>query len=210
MDERIDVVYETGMRTGEVVWKSEAHRLGLWHRCFHCWICTPATEAGGPFLLAQRRAANKDTWPGYLDVTAAGHLAAGEEPIDGLREVEEELGLRVHPEKLVPLGTRRVELEIPGGLDRELHDVFIFIEETSPEDFHLQREEVESVLRIDLDAAETLWTTGSAPAREYPAGASFETRITPKDFVPYKDDYLRRISLAARQLLAGSPPDKIF
>lgn len=210
VDERIDVVDETGARTGEVVWKSEAHRLGLWHRCFHCWICAPATEAGGPFLLAQRRAAEKDTWPGYLDVTAAGHLAAGEEPLDGLREVEEELGLRVDPNRLVPLGTRRVELEIPAGLDRELHDVFIFLEETSPEDFHLQREEVESVLRIDLDAAETLWTTGSAPAREYPAGASFDTRITPKDFVPYKDDYLRRISLAARQLLAGSPPDKIF
>ena len=209
MDERIDVVDETGARTGEVVWKSEAHRLGLWHRCFHCWICTPATE-NGPFLLAQRRAAEKDTWPGYLDVTAAGHLAAGEEPLDGLREVEEELGLRVHPDRLVSLGTRRVELEIPNGLDRELHDVFIVLEETSPGDFRLQQEEVESVLRIDLEDAETLWTAGSAPAREYPAGEPFDARITPGDFVPYKDDYLRQISLAARQVLAGGRPDGIF
>ncbi len=206
----IDVLDEAGEQTGEVVWKSEAHRRGLWHRCFHCWICTPATDEGGPFLLAQRRAAEKDTWPGYLDVTAAGHLAAGEESLDGLREVEEELGLRVDPGRLVSLGTRRVELEIPGGLDREFHDVFLLPDGTPPEHFRLQREEVEAVLRIDLDAAGALRGAGSAPAREYPAGESFDTRVGPGDFVPYNDDYLRLVSLAARRVLAGERPERIF
>src|SRR5215211_1788818 len=92
MEELLDILDESGRPTGEVVAKSEAHRLGLWHRCFHCWIC--GSEPGGSYLLLQRRAATKDTWPGYLDVTAAGHLAAGEGTLDGLREVEEELGLR--------------------------------------------------------------------------------------------------------------------
>lgn len=210
MDELIDVLDESGGRTGEVVWKSEAHRLGLWHRCFHCWICTPATKDGGPFLLAQRRAAEKDTWPGCLDVTAAGHLAAGEEPLDGLREVEEELGLRVDPNRLVPLGTRRAELEIPAGMDRELHDVFLVLDDTNPEDFRLQREEVEAILRLDLGDAETLRTTGSASAREYPAGAPFDTRVSPGDFVPHDDDYLSLVSHAARQALAGKCPGRIF
>ena len=210
MDELIDVRDESGGPTGEVVWKSEAHRRGLRHRCFHCWICTPATDAGGPFLLAQRRAAGKDTWPGRLDVTAAGHLSAGEEPLDGLRELEEELGLRADPGRLVPLGTRRVELEIPGGLDREFHDVFLLPDDTPPERLRLQREEVEAVLRMDLDAAGALWSVGSAPAREYPAGGSFETRVDPGDFVPYEDDYLRLVSLAARMVLVGERPGKIF
>ena len=206
----IDVREESGERTGAVVWKSEAHRLGLWHRCFHCWICTPATDDGGPFLLAQRRAAEKDTWPGYLDVTAAGHLAAGEEPLDGLREVEEELGLRVDPDRLVPLGTRRVELEIPAGMDRELHDVFLILDDTNPEDLQLQKEEVESVLRLDLDDIMAPRSTKSLLAREYPAGAPFDTQVGPEDFVPYKDDYLRQVSQAARQVLAGEHPEKIF
>ncbi len=210
MDERIDVLDEAGKRTGAVVWKSEAHRRGLWHRCFHCWICTPATVEGGPFLLAQRRAPEKDTWPGRLDVTAAGHLAAGEEPLDGLREVEEELGLRVDPSRLVPLGTRRVELEIPGGTDREFHDVFLLVDGTPPEDFRLQPEEVQTVLRIDLDDAETLRSAGSAPAREYPAAGFFDTRVGPEDFVPYMDDYLRLVSLAARRALAGERPERVF
>jgi len=210
VDERIDVRDERGERTGAVVWKSEAHRRGLWHRCFHCWICTPATDQGGPFLLAQRRATEKDTWPGRLDVPAAGHLAAGEEPLDGLREVEEELGLRVDPNRLVSLGTRRVELEIPGGLDREFHDVFLLVDGTPPEDFRLQPEEVQAVLRIALDDAEALRSVGSAPAREYPAGASFDTRVGPEDFVPYMDDLLRRVALAARRVLGGERPERVF
>ena len=210
MDERIDVLDEWGGRTGEVVWKSEAHRRGLWHRCFQCWICAPATDEGGPFLLVQRRAAGKDTWPGCLDVTVGGHLAAGEEPLDGLREVEEELGLRVDPGRLVPLGARRFELEIPGGLDREFQHVFLLTDETPPEDLRLQREEVEAVLRLSLDDAETLRNSGSAPAREYPAGAPFDTRVGPGDFVPHTDDYVRLVVLAARRVLAGERPAEIF
>ena len=111
----VDVLDERGEKTGEVAWKSEAHRAGLRHRCFHCWILDPR----GPHLFVQLRSAGKDTWPDLLDVTAAGHLRAGEETLDGLREVEEELGLSARPEELLPLGTREIEREIPGdGLDR--------------------------------------------------------------------------------------------
>jgi isopentenyldiphosphate isomerase len=149
VDELLDILDESGLPTGQVVLKSEAHRLGLWHRCFHCWIC--GSDPGGSYLLLQRRAATKHTWPGYLDVTAAGHLAAGEKTLDGLREVEEELGLQIKPERLVPLGTRRVEQEIPGGCDRELHEVFLVFDVTPPGDLRLQKEEVEAVFRLDLD-----------------------------------------------------------
>ncbi len=95
MDEKVDVRNERGERTGRVAWRSEAHRMGLWHRCFHCWIAAPGTASGGPYLFVQRRAAGKDTWPNKLDVTIGGHLEAGESMLEGgLREVEEELGPR--------------------------------------------------------------------------------------------------------------------
>ena len=209
VDERIDVRDPSGGRTGRVVWKSEAHRLGLWHRCFHCWVFG-SDEATGPYLLAQRRAATKGTWPGYLDVTAAGHLAAGEASMDGLREVEEELGLRVEPERLVPLGTRRVELEIPAGLDREFHDVFLLRDDTPPRDLRLQREEVESVVRIGLADALDLREAEPAPAREYPAGESFDVRIRLGDFVPHTDGYLMLVADAVRRALAGERVGKAF
>jgi isopentenyldiphosphate isomerase len=208
VEELLDILDESGRPKGEVVPKSEAHRLGLWHRCFHCWIC--GSDPAGSYLLIQRRAVTKDTWPGYLDVTAAGHLAAREETIDGLREVEEELGLRVEPERLVPLGTRRVEQEIPDGCDREFHEVFLLFDDTSPEDLHLQKEEVEAVFSLDLDDVETLYETGSAPAREYADGKDSLTRIHLAEFVPQDEDYLRSVAGAARRLLSGRRPGQVF
>jgi isopentenyldiphosphate isomerase len=208
VDELLDILDDSGLPTGQVVPKGEAHRLGLWHRCFHCWIC--GSDSKGSYLLLQRRAAAKDTWPGYLDVTAAGHLASGEETVDGLREVEEELGLRIEPERLVPLGTRRVEQEIPDGCDRELHEVFLVSDATPPGDLRLQKEEVEAVFRLGLDGVETLYEMGSAPAREYAEGQASATRIHLTEFVPKEEGYLRAVAGAARQLLSGTPPDPIF
>ncbi|HEU4846991.1 MAG TPA: NUDIX domain-containing protein [Rubrobacteraceae bacterium] len=189
------------------MYKSEAHRRGLFHRCFHCWIA--GQDALGPYLLVQRRAAAKDTWPGYLDVTAAGHLQSGEEPvIGGLRELEEELGLRVDPGRLAPLGTRRIEQEIPQGCDREFHDVFLLLDGTPPRDLCLQEGEVEAVLRVGLDDVEALGAGVSA--REYVRGGISDTRVSLADFVPNEDDYLRRVAGAARRALAGEDPGRIF
>ena len=209
MDERVDVLDEFGQPTGEVVWKSEAHRRGLWHRGFHCWV-TGTDASGEPYLLVQRRAAAKDTWPGYLDVTAAGHLASGESPLDGLREVEEELGLKVDPERLIPLGSRRIEQEIPGGCDREFHHVFLLFESTPPRKTRLQAEEVEAVLSIDVDDVETLGDSESVPAVEYAGGRVAATPVRPSDFVPNDDDYLHRVVGAVRRLLAGERPGGVF
>lgn len=209
MDERIDIVDEAGRPTGEVAWKSEAHRSGLLHRCFHCWVAG-RDQAGVPYLLVQRRAAAKDTWPGRLDVTAAGHLGAGEEPLEGgLRELEEELGLRVDPERLLPLGTRRVDLEIPQGRDREIHDVFLLLDDTPPERLRLQREEVEAVLQIRLEDAEIL-DAGGVPAMEYAGRVTAPVLVRPSDFVPSEKDYLRRVAGAARRAVAGERPGKLF
>ncbi len=199
---------ESGERTGRVVWKSEAHRRGLWHRCIHCWVF--GVDAGLPYLLVQRRAATKDTWPGYLDLTVGGHLAAGEEALDGLREVEEELGLRVDPGRLVPLGVRRTEGRIPGGFDREFQDVFLLRDDSPPGDLRLQREEVEAVLGIGLDDAQALETAGVATARQYRDGEVSEVQVRSSDFVPNTDGYLRRVALAARDAFDGGRVERIF
>ncbi|MDP9454408.1 MAG: NUDIX domain-containing protein [Actinomycetota bacterium] len=199
MDEKIDVLDERGEKTGRVVCKSEAHRTGLWHRCFHLWIVDP----GGPALLVQRRAPGKETWPDKLDVTAAGHLMAGEGGLDGLREVEEELGLSVRGDDVVALGTRRNELEIPSGTDREFQDVFLLVRRIEPSDLRLQREEVASVARLRLDDLEALCEGEEVPMQEWVDGEVRAARARISDFVPGEDGYLLGVARAARKVLAG-------
>ncbi len=184
--------------------------MGLWHRCFHLWILDPGEAPGGPYLLVQRRASVKETWPDRLDVTAAGHLMAGEGGLDGLREVDEELGLSVGAGYVVALGTRRNELEIPAGMDREFQDVFLLVRRLSPEDIRLQREEVASVARLRLEDVEGLCAGETVPMQEWADGETRDSIARIEDFVPGEDGYLLRLARAARKVLDGEEAGDTF
>ena len=90
-DEIIDI-YDCNMNHLGTAPRSQAHKEGLWHKAFHCWIVKRASD-GNHRVLLQLRSKNKDSHPSLLDISAAGHLQAGETPKDGIREIEEELGL---------------------------------------------------------------------------------------------------------------------
>jgi len=117
-DELLDVFDERGWHRG-VKPRAAVHRDGDWHTAFHLWV----VSADG--VLLQRRAADKASWPGFLDASAAGHLIAGEAIRDGLREADEELGAAYAFDDLESLGVHRVdEVEQSGLVNRELQHVF--------------------------------------------------------------------------------------
>ena len=71
--------------------RGEVHRDGDWHRSIHLWLA----DANGRLLL-QRRSLYKDTHPGMLDVSCAGHITEDDGVTEtAVREAEEELGLRL-------------------------------------------------------------------------------------------------------------------
>jgi isopentenyldiphosphate isomerase len=206
VDEQVDILDESGEPTGRVAWKSEAHRTGLWHRAFHCWVCTPS----GEYLLVQRRASGKDFWPDRLDVSAAGHLRVGERPPDGLRELEEELGLSAGPEDLIPLGTRRMVFEGNGRFERELQEVYLLPDATHPADLRLQAEEVASIVRLRPEDVERVFAGEPATAEEWRAGRAEEMPVRLEDFIPDEDRYTLLVARAVRELAAGRTPARIF
>lgn len=96
--------------------------MGLWHASVHVWLYTPSGA-----LLIQQRASDKDTHPLFWDVSVAGHIGAGEDPLDSaVREVGEEVGLSIEKRDLEKLGIFRSE-HIHGAefVDREFHHTYI-------------------------------------------------------------------------------------
>ena len=79
MTEFFDVVDEAGQPTGKVIGRDEAHQKGTLHRTAHVWLVKKKPE--GYDILLQKRSEEKDSFPGMFDTSSAGHIPAGDEPL---------------------------------------------------------------------------------------------------------------------------------
>ena len=86
------------------------------------------------------------------DITAAGHILSTETVADGIREVEEELGIEVDLSKLHSKGVVQDVIELPNFIDREFANVFLYESTFEASDFSLQLEEVESIHVVERQA----------------------------------------------------------
>lgn len=164
------------------------HSEGLWHETFHCWL------VDGEEILIQKRSATKKDFSGLFDITAAGHLLSHENVMDGIREVEEELGIRVDEAKLQRMGVVRDVIELPGFIDREFTNVFLYKSSFSPADFSLQEDEVASIHAVSIKDLQALFRReiGAVNCRDIVNG-SIET-IELSDFVPHETSYLEAVA----------------
>lgn len=147
MGEPIDVLTRDGAPTGAVIDKADAHRTGAWHRAAHVWIVTPDRR-----VLLQRRAWQKENWPGKWDVSVAGHVGAGETAEEAaIREAREELGLELRD--LEPVGTVREQCVLNGGtyIDNEVHEIFLARRDVDLDTLTLDPNEVAEVALVPLD-----------------------------------------------------------
>ncbi|MEV5029196.1 NUDIX hydrolase [Paenibacillus sp. LPE1-1-1.1] len=153
MAEELFDIYDEQLRPLGTATRAETHARGYWHRTFHCWLTR--REGNRRFVRFQLRQASKDTNPGCYDITAAGHLAAGETIREAIRELEEELGVAATFEQLIPLGQIREDAsgEVNGKpfIDREVSDVFGLVCDVPLSELKLQPEEVAGVYEADLD-----------------------------------------------------------
>lgn len=153
--ELLDILDENGNRTGQTRERSLVHADGTWHATSHVWIIKKRGD-GGVDVLLQKRSSRKDSFPGCYDISSAGHLPAGSDFLSSaVRELEEELGLKVNPEDLEFLDyiTLKKDLEFYGRpfLDRQISAVYLYRGEVDINKLQLQKSEVESVVFMDYD-----------------------------------------------------------
>ncbi|WP_298367511.1 NUDIX domain-containing protein [uncultured Lutibacter sp.] len=172
MDEYIDLLDNEGNLTGKSCLKSEAHKKGLLHGSTHIWVFNNQKN-----IIIQKRAANKDTFPNLWDVSAAGHISAGEKPIiSAVRELEEEIGIRVLHNQLNYIGIYKKKIHHNTNLiDNEIHHIYICSVNFDFSTLKIQEEEVSEIKIITID------------------NLIKRLKLNNKEFVPHGEDYYKLV-----------------
>lgn len=152
--ELFDILREDGTRTGLVQERGVVHLEGSLHPTVHIWIVRK-NETSGWDLLLQKRSTSKDSNPGCWDISAAGHVSAGDAYLpSALRELREELGIEAQPEDLRLVGIRLLQFE--GSFygrpfrDHERSAVYLYTKPVDKTRLRLQPSEVEEVRWMDF------------------------------------------------------------
>lgn len=152
--ELLAVFDENGVPTGGSVDREQAHREGVLHGASHTFLYRRAQ--GRVFVLLQRRSPEKDSFPGRLDISSAGHVEAGMDFEETARkELMEELGLDVSSGELYEAFSQRFSAidEFHGKRfhNEEIDRVYLLERAPEPASLKLQPEEVSEVLWMDAE-----------------------------------------------------------
>jgi isopentenyldiphosphate isomerase len=124
--------------------RSKVHMEGLLHKVVHCWV----VDSNKQWLYFQQRAFDKKDFPGLYDISAAGHIDAGEDDETAAkREIGEEIGLIVESEKLKLVGSIRERVHLSDLNNNEICQMYLYLV-TNPE-FYIG-EEVEKMVKIPV------------------------------------------------------------
>lgn len=197
--EKIRVCDENGQSLG-VAARQEIHQKGLWHETFHCWIVSG--KSGKSKIHLQLRSKEKKDFANLFDITAAGHILADETVEDGLREVEEELGIKVSFEELIPLGVIKDQIQQKDFIDNERCHVFLYkAAENLDATYKLQKEEVAGIVAVEFAAFYDL-CCGVLEAVEASGFEVLENgektevnkTVSLRELVPHSSEYLQDVA----------------
>lgn len=159
--EMFDIIDKNGNPTGLIKERGVVHREGALHATSHIWIARKNDKSSFDILL-QKRSSNKDSHPGCYDISSAGHIGAGDTPLNSaLRELQEELGIIAKPEHLKEFGVqyKNYEGEFYGKPFRDCQRsiLYLYTEPVDASTITLQESEIESVIWMDyLEALQAL------------------------------------------------------
>lgn len=149
-DELIDIYDSKNRPLNEKKMKSEAHRKGLWHRVAHVWIYNSNKE-----IMLQLRAKDKEVYPNMWDISVAGHISAGEkEIVSAMREIEEEIGLKIKESELQLLNIRNVQFTTNTTINNEIIYLYLLKYDGNIKQLKIQEEELQEIKFFKLKELE--------------------------------------------------------
>lgn len=149
MEEFFDVLTEEGEFTNRVESRKKCHKEGLWHKAVALFIMNSKNQ-----VLLQKRSANKRMWPNLWDITAGGHVLAGEFGFQSIiREIKEEIGIDVDKKDILFIGAStsinvNKEKDI---LNKHFNEYYIVNKDVNVSDLKLQSEEVSDAKWFDKE-----------------------------------------------------------
>ena len=149
MKELVAVLSQDGMPTGDVVSRNMVHKKGLWHKTVHIWFRNAAGE-----LLLQKRSDSKESHPGCWDISCAGHVSADDSSIDAaVREIREELGIRVNSDELQYLFTFSQQYRNSDNsyIDNEIVEVYRCSKPVRADELSPDPSEVKEIIFLSVD-----------------------------------------------------------
>ena len=154
MDEWIDIIdsHENFMFKAL---KSEAHAKGLAHSSIHLWLYNNAGN-----LLIQKRSESKKCYPNLWDVSVAGHVLSGENPIQAaIRECKEETGFELKAQNLFFFGkNHKQKVHASDFIDHEYQHLFLANCNLEVSEFQIQIEELSEVKWISFQELNQAWS----------------------------------------------------
>ena len=201
MNERFDI-YDEALNHIGVKPRDAVHRDGDWHQVFHCWVIGRDLDGAG-YVVLQKRALDRD-YAGKIDISAAGHLEAGESVCDGVREIEEELGLKVEFADLIPLGIRLGATKIGDFIDCQFCHVYFYECNQALESYRYQTEEILGLVKLPIEAGLRLFTGEASSLMVEAVGLGSDAiELTKADFIHSLDNYVLKTLILARRYFAG-------
>lgn len=148
-DELFPIVDEQDKVIGKIT-RNKAHKSpNIIHRASHVLIIDSQGR-----LLIQKRSLTKDTAPGYWMDSVGGHVGYGEEYLNvAVKEIQEELGIKILPVNLKLLG--KILIEAPW--EKEMTQVYEYVIKDNLS-FNPNREEISEIKFVDKKTLEKILT----------------------------------------------------
>jgi len=141
--EKWDLYNENGEKLGRTIFRGEELKIGEYHLAVHIWILNDENK-----FLIQKRAATKKKFPNMWSMTGGAVLSGETSENACIREVFEELGIRLNFKNLNKLGIIKRK--------NCLVDVWVAYKNCDIENLILQDEEVSEAKWADITEIEAL------------------------------------------------------